>query len=88
MAMISLLYEVEFRVKVPTSPGEIVCITGNIPALGGWDPHKAIKLKRETSKRPTSASSSPVRSERETSRQSQSLLSLPGQEDARTVQQG
>ena len=58
MAMVSLLFEAEFSVRVHTAPGETVCITGNVPALGGWDPHKAIKLKRETSRNMSSTSSS------------------------------
>ena len=58
MAVTSLLYEVQFRVNVSTSLEETVCLTGNIPALGAWDPHKAIKLQRETSKGSLSTSKS------------------------------
>ena len=61
--MISLLFEAQFSVKVCTSPGEIVCITGNVPALGNWDPHKAVKLKRESSRQTSSTSLSSLEDE-------------------------
>ena len=61
--MISLLFEAQFSVKVFTSPGEIVCITGNVPALGNWDPHKAVKLKRESSRQTSSTSLSSLEDE-------------------------
>lgn len=63
MAMVTLLFEAQFSVKAYTSPGEIVCISGNVPALGNWDPHKAVKLKRETSRQMSSTSLSSLEDE-------------------------
>lgn len=40
-----------FRVRVKTRPGETVCIVGDSPELGRWDPHHAIIMCRETKKK-------------------------------------
>ena len=33
-----------------THPGETVCLVGDSPELGRWDPHHAVLLNRETKK--------------------------------------
>ena len=63
MAMVSLLFEARFSVQVHTQPGETVCITGNVPTLGCWDPHKAVKLKRENGRNMSSSSPSSLEKE-------------------------
>ena len=37
-------FDVEFRVKAHTKPGECVCIVGDCAELGNWDPHFARQL--------------------------------------------
>ncbi|XP_053380173.1 uncharacterized protein LOC128548765 [Mercenaria mercenaria] len=48
--MMSMSCEVKFRVRAKTRPGETVCIVGDSPKLGQWDPHHAVTMRRETKK--------------------------------------
>ncbi|XP_052788976.1 glycerophosphocholine phosphodiesterase GPCPD1-like isoform X2 [Mya arenaria] len=48
--MVSMSCEVNFRVRAKTRPGETVCLVGDSPELGTWDPHRAIILRQETKK--------------------------------------
>ncbi|XP_052220535.1 glycerophosphocholine phosphodiesterase GPCPD1-like [Dreissena polymorpha] len=45
--MASMSCEVNFRVRSKTRPGETVCLVGDTPELGGWDPHRAVILHCE-----------------------------------------
>jgi hypothetical protein len=38
---------VSVKIVVRTSASSKVLIVGNVPALGGWDPSKAVELKKE-----------------------------------------
>ena len=44
----SMSYEVKFRVRVQINPGELVCVVGNCPELGNWEPQRAEQLRLET----------------------------------------
>ncbi|WAQ99036.1 GPCP1-like protein [Mya arenaria] len=44
----SVTYEVLFRVRIKTEPGEVVCITGDCSELGNWNLYKGPRLRRET----------------------------------------
>ncbi|KAL4218935.1 Glycerophosphocholine phosphodiesterase gpcpd1 [Mactra antiquata] len=48
--MVSMTCEVNFRVRAKTRPGETVCIVGDSNKLGDWNPHKAVIMRRETTK--------------------------------------
>lgn len=48
--LLSVTYEVLFRVRADTNLGEVVCVTGDCDELGTWDPDKAVKLRREADK--------------------------------------
>ena len=39
--------EIKFSVTATTKPGEILCIVGNVPKLGEWDPQKSKVLRLE-----------------------------------------
>ncbi len=43
-------FDVDFKVKAQTNPGETVCIVGDCNQLGNWDPHLArpLSLERKT----------------------------------------
>lgn len=49
--LIILLVSACFRVQVKTRRDETVCIVGDSPELGSWDPHHAVILRRETKRR-------------------------------------
>lgn len=48
--MLSMSCEVKFRVRAKTRPGETVCLVGDSPRLGQWDPHHAVIMSRQTKK--------------------------------------
>lgn len=49
MTMMSVTFEVMFRVEVEVESGEVVCVVGDCDRLGNWDPHHAVVLSRESS---------------------------------------
>lgn len=36
-----------FRVNVETFKGQVVCVVGDDPLLGEWDPLKAVVMERD-----------------------------------------
>ncbi len=46
--MSNMKMDVTFSVNAETKLGEVVCIVGDCPELGNWDPHKAKPLTLET----------------------------------------
>lgn len=49
----SVTFEVTFCMRADTHPGETVCIIGDCDMLGNWNPHRAVKLTRVSSPRPS-----------------------------------
>lgn len=49
MTMMSVTFEVMFRVEAEVESGEVVCVVGDCDRLGNWDPHHAVVLNRESS---------------------------------------
>ncbi|XP_061183603.1 glycerophosphocholine phosphodiesterase GPCPD1-like [Saccostrea echinata] len=49
MTMMSVTFEVMFRVAVEVEKDEVVCVVGDCDRLGNWDPHHAVVLTRESS---------------------------------------
>lgn len=49
MTMMSVTFEVMFRVEAEVESGEVVCVVGDCDRLGNWDPHHAVVLSRESS---------------------------------------
>lgn len=48
MTMMSVTFEVMFRVEVEVEKDEVVCVVGDCDRLGNWDPHHAVVLTRES----------------------------------------
>ena len=42
----SMTFEVRFHVVLETEANETVCVVGDCPELGNWNPYKARQLKR------------------------------------------
>ncbi|XP_078326933.1 glycerophosphocholine phosphodiesterase GPCPD1-like isoform X1 [Crassostrea virginica] len=49
MTMMSVTFEVMFRVQAEVESNEVVCVVGDCDRLGNWDPHHAVVLSRESS---------------------------------------
>ncbi|KAL4219632.1 hypothetical protein ACF0H5_022204 [Mactra antiquata] len=48
--LMSIMYEVQFKVEASTVPGEVVCVSGDCTELGNWDPNKAVTLQKDAQK--------------------------------------